>query len=303
MGVWKKGICTIGQLYNRIHKKLTRINRLFVQQTFQKRIIEQPDSWKTDTCTTGHLWPFVQSDIIRFYKCPSVQTSVFSSIMYWCPVVQLSGCSCARPLYKWPLYNWPLEQHYSDVIMSAWWASQMVSLMLFTQPFIQAQIKENIKALRHWPLWGEFTGDRWNPTQRASNAENVSIWWRHNRFDFLRSWITTFCGETFSSATKGHFSCQADNFCSVFYELSNPVISLYYHLFICHSWCDIWIMYLVVNGITLFSFKTKYITPIFQETCTTGMYFVNTRNMLCAEVSSFNPAFVLVIFSSWNGHW
>ena len=31
---------------------------------------------------------------------------------------------------------------------------------LFTQPFIQAQNKENIKAPRHWPLCGEFTGDR-----------------------------------------------------------------------------------------------------------------------------------------------
>ena len=29
--------------------------------------------------------------------------------------------------------------------------------------FIQVQIKENIKALRHWPLWGEFTGDQWIP--------------------------------------------------------------------------------------------------------------------------------------------
>ena len=34
---------------------------------------------------------------------------------------------------------------------------------LFTQPFIQTQIKENIKAPRHWPLFGEFTGDRWIP--------------------------------------------------------------------------------------------------------------------------------------------
>ena len=25
------------------------------------------------------------------------------------------------------------------------------------------QIKENIKAPRHWPLWGEFTSDRWIP--------------------------------------------------------------------------------------------------------------------------------------------
>ena len=31
---------------------------------------------------------------------------------------------------------------------------------LFTKPFIQAQIKENIKAPHHWPLYGEFTGDR-----------------------------------------------------------------------------------------------------------------------------------------------
>ena len=45
---------------------------------------------------------------------------------------------------------------------------------LFTQPFIQAQIKENIKAPRHWPLWGEFTGEF--PAQMVSNAENVSIW-------------------------------------------------------------------------------------------------------------------------------
>ena len=37
----------------------------------------------------------------------------------------------------------------------------------------KVQIKESIKAPRHWPLWGEFTGDF--PAQRASNAENVSI--------------------------------------------------------------------------------------------------------------------------------
>ena len=38
---------------------------------------------------------------------------------------------------------------------------------LFTQPFIQAQIKEIIKTLRHWPLYGEFTGDRWIPRTKA----------------------------------------------------------------------------------------------------------------------------------------
>ena len=26
---------------------------------------------------------------------------------------------------------------------------------------VEAQMKENMKAPRHWPLCGEFTGDRW----------------------------------------------------------------------------------------------------------------------------------------------
>ena len=51
---------------------------------------------------------------------------------------------------------------------------------MFTQPFIQTHIKENIKAPRHWPLCGEFTGTGEFPAQRASYAENVSIWWRHH---------------------------------------------------------------------------------------------------------------------------
>ena len=52
--------------------------------------------------------------------------------------------------------------HYSDVIMGAT-ASQITSLTLFSQRFIQTQIKGNIKAPRHWPFWGEFTGDWWIP--------------------------------------------------------------------------------------------------------------------------------------------
>ena len=56
--------------------------------------------------------------------------------------------------------------YYSDVIMGAM-AAQITSLIIFTQPFIQAQINENIKAPRHWPLWGEFTGHRWIPRTKG----------------------------------------------------------------------------------------------------------------------------------------
>ena len=69
--------------------------------------------------------------------------------------------------------------HYIDVFVTTM-TSQITSLTVFTQPFLQTQIKENIKAPRHWPLCGEITGTDEFPAQRASNAENVSIWWRHH---------------------------------------------------------------------------------------------------------------------------
>ena len=44
---------------------------------------------------------------------------------------------------------------------------------LFTQLFLQARIEQYIKAARHWPLWGEFTGDGNYPNKGpASNEEN-----------------------------------------------------------------------------------------------------------------------------------
>ena len=82
--------------------------------------------------------------------------------------------------------------------MTSYWARWRLkspASRLFTQPFIQTQIKENIKAPRHWPLCGEFTDERWIPAQMASNAENVSIWWRHytcNSFATSDSWGPNF---------------------------------------------------------------------------------------------------------------
>ena len=50
------------------------------------------------------------------------------------------------------------------ITVTSKWARRHFKLpasRLFAQSFIQAQIKGNIEAPRHWPLWGEFTGDRW----------------------------------------------------------------------------------------------------------------------------------------------
>ena len=63
--------------------------------------------------------------------------------------------------------------------VAIWWLKSPAP-RLFAQPIVHVQIKENTKTPRHWPLWWESTDDRWIPSQRASNTENVSNWWRHH---------------------------------------------------------------------------------------------------------------------------
>ena len=47
------------------------------------------------------------------------------------------------------------------------WRLKSPASPLLTQRFIQAQIKENIKASCHWPLCGGFTGDRGIPRTKG----------------------------------------------------------------------------------------------------------------------------------------
>ena len=52
--------------------------------------------------------------------------------------------------------------HYNDVIMGAM-ASQITSLAIVYSTVYSGTDERNIKALRHWPLCGEFAGDWWIP--------------------------------------------------------------------------------------------------------------------------------------------
>ena len=56
-----------------------------------------------------------------------------------------------------------LGQLLSGVTLSLYWAQWCLKSQasrLFAQPFVQAQINENIKSARHWPLWGESSDDQ-----------------------------------------------------------------------------------------------------------------------------------------------
>ena len=67
-------------------------------------------------------------------------------------------------------------------VTSYWarWRLKSPASRLFAQLFIQAQIKENIEAPRHWPLCGNSPVTCEFPAQMTSNAENVSVWWRYH---------------------------------------------------------------------------------------------------------------------------
>ena len=83
------------------------------------------------------------------------------------------------------------EKALENKCESVWWwqiSSKILVCLksqaspLFTQSFIRAQIKENIKA----DVTGLCAGNSPNtgelPALMASNAESVSIWWRHRGF-------------------------------------------------------------------------------------------------------------------------
>ena len=67
----------------------------------------------------------------------------------------------------------------TGITMASYWARWCLkspASRLFTQPFIQTQIKENVKAQRHWPLWREFIGDRWIPRTYAQKRGKCFHW-------------------------------------------------------------------------------------------------------------------------------
>ena len=83
----------------------------------------------------------------------------------------------------------------STITMTSQWALWHLKSPvspLFARPFVQAHIKENIKAPCHWPLSGESTGDRWIPLTKGQ--------WRGKCFHVKTSWCphfgsASFCGD------------------------------------------------------------------------------------------------------------
>ena len=83
---------------------------------------------------------------------------------------------------RWLRYN---GTHYSDVIMNTIGFQITSPTDCLLSPFFRRRSKKTSKlrvtglCVGNSPVAGEF------PAQMASNAENVSIWWRHHDLSYL----------------------------------------------------------------------------------------------------------------------
>ena len=115
---------------------------------------------------TRRRWiKLVPANEIRAYLCKvSVTNWIFSTLF----------------LIRWQHNPWScITLHWGR------WRLKSPASRLFSEPFVQAQKKQTSK-LRVTRLCGgnsSVTGEF--PTQRASNAENFSIWWLHHEHYYL----------------------------------------------------------------------------------------------------------------------
>ena len=137
------------------------------------------------TCEFPSQRPVTQSVgvSLRLSKRLSIQSrrrrfvTPLRSLWRHCNEAQALGVT--KPIPYTPLISFVSCHHYVDATMGPM-ASQITSLKNVYSTVYSGADQENIKAPRHWTLCGEFSVDRWIPRKRASNAENVSIWWRHH---------------------------------------------------------------------------------------------------------------------------
>ena len=70
-------------------------------------------------------------------------------------------CAYNLIVSEFVLFIYPYS-HYDDIIMSTM-ASQITSLVIVFSSVYSGADQRKHQSSVHWPLWGEFTGDRWIP--------------------------------------------------------------------------------------------------------------------------------------------
>ena len=169
---------------------------LWVQRHFTRRKLVCMLVWEYDWfifLPMGSWWSHYDDAIMsamasQIISLVSVQSAVYSRRKS--KKTRSASLAFVRGIHRWPAnspHKGPVTRKlfpFDDVIMArgiskrchSWWRQGKETLYTLFTPFVQAQIK----APRHWLLRGDPPVTGGFPSQRASDAENVSIWWRHH---------------------------------------------------------------------------------------------------------------------------
>ena len=108
----------------------------------------------------------VNCEDLKEWKCSSLADLTYVTV--WS--VPLDRYQYASNIIIHFHIQWHGDHQHEDITVTSLWARWRLkspASRLFARPFVQAQIKENTKSPRHWPLRGNFTGDRWIPRTKG----------------------------------------------------------------------------------------------------------------------------------------
>ena len=107
------------------------------------------------------------------YESPLWTFQLFVFVYYYMPWSCFDVKDVSKPCHT-------ICRHYNHVIMSVM-ASQFISLtIVYSTVYIRRRSKKTSKLRVTGLCEGNSPVTDGFPAQRASNAENVSIWWRHH---------------------------------------------------------------------------------------------------------------------------
>ena len=176
----------------------------------------------TDACWVGHFC--VEPDIFVSNRAFSVEPCTLLSnqaFLYRTSVTITNNAIdikthifCSALLYsvRW-IYWWSVTmdifidiQHYSEVTGTTR-CTKSPATPLFAQPFIQALTKENMKCSALLAFDGNPSVTSGFPSQRVSNVERASIWWRHHEYNHCKKQQSfTTCLSTAGAISGGYCS-------------------------------------------------------------------------------------------------
>ena len=169
-----------------------QVKNVYFNKTIQHRMASEREhylgsfaSWNLNT--SYRTWPHFYNMFIT-YTCKHWKLAVALS----CTGSFHAGPRCSRWQQSQLHDGHSAPVNDNDSTMTSSWARLRLkspASLVFTQPFIPTQIKENSKAPRHWPLCGEFTMDRWIPHTNGQLCGKRSIWWSHHETKHLNSAI------------------------------------------------------------------------------------------------------------------